>query len=176
LHFAGVKGFLDNLEEMYSRSEEEEGWENFLSTWHEIYGEQPLRVSELQAALETNESFYASLPDGFDINQRSFTRNFGFALKKRAGVYYPSGVHLERGEKKYNVATWIVRKETSFANGKTKCLEEVEDFEDFCLSSRVKQSMKNNNISNNIGGKTVERVGQKTSKTSKTSSTEKKYT
>jgi uncharacterized C2H2 Zn-finger protein len=143
LHHVGIDGFLQNLEEMYSRAEEEEGWQGFFSAWYEIFGENAVRVAEVKQALEENEDFKNALPDELDISMKNFSQRLGFELKKREGVYYPNGLYIERGKGTRKVATWRVR--SSKARPKVGDVGDLRD----CCRSKQKISIKyDDNIEN----------------------------
>ena len=48
LAFAGVRGFLQNLDALYEQNDEETGeWEAFLLAWSEVFGEETITVADL---------------------------------------------------------------------------------------------------------------------------------
>lgn len=92
LAYAGIAGFLGNLEELYERVDEEgPQWSAFVAEWYRVFGEVAISVAELANALEANEAFSDSLPDTLAASrkdEKTFRRNLGQALKKHADVRY----------------------------------------------------------------------------------------
>lgn len=116
LENAGVKGFLGNLAEMYTRVDEEgPAWEGFLATWHETLGEQAVTVAELVGRMELGQPLRQALPDdlasAMDNPKADFSKRLGKALKARVDKRYGSeGLHLEQAQsdKRVKVARWRV--------------------------------------------------------------------
>ena len=108
LHYAGITGFLENLEEMYEKSEQDEGWEGFLSAWYELFGNREFTVKEILYKLQNNEDFARALPENFDINNKNFTRQFGQAIKKKEGMVFPSKLKIERDGVTHHAIIWKV--------------------------------------------------------------------
>jgi putative DNA primase/helicase len=104
LDYAGIEGFLGNLEEMYQIADEEsEEWEAFLRRWREVYGEIPQLVSTVVKHIKDEIGLTDTLPDDIaaiaelTANGRriSFERRLGKALASKRGVRYgDDGIHL----------------------------------------------------------------------------------
>ncbi|MDD4921637.1 MAG: hypothetical protein PHS30_04055, partial [Bacteroidales bacterium] len=122
LNYAGITGFLGNLEDMYENMDQDTiQWESFLLAWYECYGNKDVGVAEIYDRLkhETNsneslfkdQALYSSLPDwlGDEFNKKSsFVRKLGKALSKKDGVCYSCGLKLVRGITKRRAVMWSV--------------------------------------------------------------------
>jgi hypothetical protein len=102
--FAGVKGFLGNLDQMYDMTDEEgRQWEDFFMAWHARFRDKETTVSELTMALQGNDLFRDTLPDylgeALEKSEGSFKKKLGRALVKRAGVCFANGLRLVRLDK-----------------------------------------------------------------------------
>ena len=113
LAYAGIGGFLENLEEMYDKSEDDDGWEGFLAAWYEKWGEQRITTSEIKKELAENENLLNSLPGDLDHNDKGFTRRLGHALKARNGRHFLSGLYIEKSRTVQKIASWRVRSDES---------------------------------------------------------------
>jgi len=90
LQFAGLSGFLGNLQEMYSRIDEEtEQWEAFLLLWLEYFGSHPITAHEVYKTLidAAHENvFMHRAPDSLvgvvEGDPRTATKRMGKALSK----------------------------------------------------------------------------------------------
>ena len=105
LAFAGIEGFLGNLEELYSKADEGNAeWEAFLEEWWRQRGEDPIAVKDLAKLIEDEKLLRDALPgdlsEARDKGEGSFTRRLGKAIAKRAGTRYgDNGLHImEAGE------------------------------------------------------------------------------
>jgi hypothetical protein len=122
LEFAGIQGFLGNLEEMYENMDQDTAqWEVFLFTWYKNYGEREVGVSELYDTLKrendsrdplfTTQSLYSALPsylcDDFQ-RKSSFVRKLGNALSKKDGVCFTSGLKFVKSSTKKHAVLWKV--------------------------------------------------------------------
>lgn len=96
LHHAGVQGFLENLEEMYSKADQDDGWEDFLLAWWDVIGNKSLTSKELAAYINVNDNLARTLPENLNIADKGFTRQIGHALRRRENMIYPRGVYVER--------------------------------------------------------------------------------
>ena len=103
LQFAGVRGFLANLEEMYEKADMEgQEWGAFLLAWRERYGDAVVLVKDLVKDLAEEESPLRDALPGQLVEAQakkggSLARTLGWALGKKEGVYFgDAGVHLER--------------------------------------------------------------------------------
>lgn len=122
LAFAGIDGFLGNLEEMYENMDQDtQQWEAFLLMWHECFGEREMGVSEIYDHLKRendstetlyqNQKLFAVIPDWLsDEFQRktSFVRKLGKSLSKKDGVCFACGVKLVKGSTKKHAVMWKV--------------------------------------------------------------------
>jgi hypothetical protein len=111
LNYAGIEGFLGNLDTMYSKSDVDTGqWESFLATWHDdVFHEENVTVSEVIKALNKIDDvshFYDTLPDIVDRDSKKINRSLGYALSKRTGVRYPNGLMVNKGGMKKHAVTW----------------------------------------------------------------------
>jgi hypothetical protein len=78
LDVAGVPGFLDNLDDLYSRSNaERSAWTQLVVAWAAAFGAEPKRVSELNEFCERHEIMTSLRGDG---NERSQQSRLGRAL------------------------------------------------------------------------------------------------
>ncbi|MCA9557831.1 MAG: toprim domain-containing protein [Myxococcales bacterium] len=78
LEVAGVPGFLDNLDDLYARSNaERNAWTELVVAWVAAFGSDPKRVSELNALCEDRELMTSQRGDG---NERSQQSRLGRAL------------------------------------------------------------------------------------------------
>jgi hypothetical protein len=108
LNYAGVPGFLGNLDEMYKQSDEEtQQWEFFLLELWRHYGEKEFSIAQLTADLKSKVELRESLPDDLAAaaesltedekskNKSGFRQKLGKALAKRADVRYgEANLHL----------------------------------------------------------------------------------
>ncbi|MEO8285020.1 MAG: hypothetical protein ABI670_01125 [Chloroflexota bacterium] len=119
LEFAGVKGFLSNLDVLYkSQNEEPAEWGAFLKAWAQEYGERTVTVAQVCADLGQKIGLRVALPADLAeaLEQQrpestaGFGRRLGRALAKHADVVYHMH-RLERGvaDGHANAAQWRVR-------------------------------------------------------------------
>lgn len=113
MNFAGIHGFLENLDIMYAKSDIDTGqWESFLATWHDdVFHEENVTVSEIIKALNKTDDeshFFDTLPDIVDRDTKKINRSLGNALSKRSGVRYPNGLMINKGGLKKHAVTWQV--------------------------------------------------------------------
>jgi hypothetical protein len=100
LAFAGIEGFLGNLEELYSKADEGNAeWEAFLKEWWRQVGEDKITVKDLAKLIENEKALRDALPgdlsEARDKGEGSFTRRLGKAIAKRAGTRYgEDGLHI----------------------------------------------------------------------------------
>jgi hypothetical protein len=130
LHFAGVPGFLGNINEFWDQTDEEATqWEGFLTTWYDCFGEDAITITELCDAISTDSDGLASqqrpellaaLPDALvealegnkkKSGSRSFRTKLGMMLGKKADVRY-GDFRLKRASEDSHtkVARWKVKK------------------------------------------------------------------
>ena len=113
---SGIDGFLENLEEMYARTDPTVGqWEDFLRTWREIYGENSKRVAEVVSDLRSTLTQFGALagpdpalvrlreaiPDDLSIEVEGsvdiLKKRLGKALSRKLGVRHGEDeLHLKK--------------------------------------------------------------------------------
>jgi hypothetical protein len=108
LEFAGVEGFLGNLENLYQNDPSEQQWEAFLCAIQAHFGNQQFTARQLSLAIAMKTGvLYAALPDELDredMNNKSLGRAL---LRKVDRRYGQKGLRLERaGEDRNKVALW----------------------------------------------------------------------
>jgi hypothetical protein len=114
--FAGIPGFLGNLEALYEKADEGGAeWEEFLSAWWEACGEDPITVAQLVEKIEADDDLRAALPpdlaEVLDKGQGSFTRRLGKALSSRAGTRYGEDeLHVVKAGEKKRALMWKAQK------------------------------------------------------------------
>lgn len=110
LSFAGIGSFLQNLEEVYQESEDDEGWEAFLAAWFDVFGEGRVTTSKVKEALEKRPDFADCLPAELDLADKGFTRRLGHALKRYANKSFSNGLRIEKSSTVQRAIAWRVRK------------------------------------------------------------------
>jgi hypothetical protein len=144
LSFMDIKGFLENLEDMYENADEDTPqWEAFLSAWHEELGEKFFTVAELTNLIARNKKLEDSLPQEFGgaIEKmlsdsgvmkmkidKNFTRKLGKGLSKRAGVRYINGLTIRKGKAEQRALTWQVTDGSEREENPPNSLFREEDF------------------------------------------------
>jgi len=110
LAYAGFRGFLGNLDFMYSQSDvETTQWENFLAAWEELLGGDMVTVAEVIKTINEYEDFAGALPDAIDRDPKKINRSLAHALSKRAGMRYPNGLMVIKSDKVvHHAVTWQV--------------------------------------------------------------------
>jgi hypothetical protein len=114
--FAGIPGFLGNLEALYEKADEGGAeWEGFLSAWWAAYGEEPVTVAELSSKIEEVDELRGALPpdlaEVLDKGQGSFSRRLGKALSSRAGTRYgEEELHVVKAGEKKRAVKWKAQK------------------------------------------------------------------
>ena len=120
LAYAGIKGFLENLQELYSLADDSSPqWEGFLTALGAEVGEGSFSVSELAERVQSDRELRESLPDdlqavwGDDKESASnrFRTKLGKAFKARTGTRFGTDpVFLERAgtESKGKQVRWRV--------------------------------------------------------------------
>jgi putative DNA primase/helicase len=113
LEFAGMSGFLGNLDELYKQSDPTTAaWEGLLV---ELYLRMPksgFKGAELAARVREDQALRAVLPEDLgDLEPAgNFQRRLGKALLKRVGRRYgESGVHLVRVGTRQGAVVWAIR-------------------------------------------------------------------
>ena len=98
LHYAGVEGFLGNLDETYESADEDGAqWEGFFEAIANAFGAgSSFTVKELVPRLGSDSELKESLPDIFE-DQKNLERRIGKAFSKRVGTRFGKDQwHLER--------------------------------------------------------------------------------
>jgi hypothetical protein len=144
LEFAGVEGFLGNLEELYNKADETTAeWEAFLQEWWRQRGEDPIAVKDLVKLIGNEKLLRDALPgelsEALDKGAGSFTRKLGKAIASRAGTRYgQNGLHITEAGKVRAGKLWKVQESSgdcefaSFASlynpsaGKKVCNENIQ--------------------------------------------------
>ncbi len=93
LAFAGIDGFLENIDEMrHSAAIDETAWELFLEVWYTELGEAAYTTSELIAEWKGSKKLAETLPDPivtwFQEDIKSLSRKVGKVLAKYADTPY----------------------------------------------------------------------------------------
>lgn len=109
LAHSGVEGFLQNLTELYEKSETDDGWAGFLAAWYGVWGEGRIKVAEVIKKLQDDEEFANSLPGNLDINDKSLNRKMGNRLREKEGVRFVNGLFIERSGTAQRAVEWRVR-------------------------------------------------------------------
>ncbi len=114
LAFAGIEGFLENLEQFQDESDlEGPEWESFLETWAKTVGREAKTCQEVTAILRDNHDFAATLPDNLEHvlkdPEKSFERSLGRALaRKEKRPYGQNNLALQRVSTARKVTLWTV--------------------------------------------------------------------
>lgn len=124
LHFAGIKGFLGNLETMYEKSEQDDGWEAFLESWYSELGANALTLKEVNLILMEKENFSKTLPENLNVNDKGFTRQLGHAIKRKEGMVYPNNLYIERTGTIQHAIKWRVSSVSSMSSLPITCKKE----------------------------------------------------
>jgi len=103
LTYAGISGFLDNLESLYEIIDDEgPQWEAFLMALHEIFQHTPITIAEICKELASIPELMDVLPDTFEppLDERGYIRlNF----KKRLGKAFIQRQSTRFGEAQVRV-------------------------------------------------------------------------
>ncbi|HZC19722.1 MAG TPA: hypothetical protein VE225_08405, partial [Rubrobacteraceae bacterium] len=119
LESAGIVGFLDNQPEVYDRVADDgsEEWEEFLTAWHETYGEEAITVKKLLEDLDGNQVLKYALPVTLALayaeSGNMVGRKFGEEFANKDGVRFGAeSIHLKQcgKDKKHKVSLWRVTK------------------------------------------------------------------
>lgn len=127
LQYAGVNGFLSNLEELYTQSDDDApAWEAFLMAWHDAIKE-PLTVAALTERIKASDELRAALP-GFlaevhlpadetdpatgkiikKAESGRFNHRLGNALARKADAYYGAYCLKQDGQTRNKSKLWKV--------------------------------------------------------------------
>ena len=114
LSFAGIEGFLENLEQFHDEADlEGPEWESFLEAWAKTVGQDAKTCQEVTAILRDNHDFAATLPDNLEHvlkdPEKSFERSLGRALaRKEKRPYGQYNLALQRVTTARKVTLWTV--------------------------------------------------------------------
>ncbi|GHO50948.1 bifunctional DNA primase/polymerase [Ktedonospora formicarum] len=134
LEYAGVQGFLSNLEQLYQEADEVPAqWETFLRSWHNLFGDEGVTIKEVIARLSESEdmeaagsagsceniSLFDALPESLQTAMKekphSFSIRLGRALEKWIDARF--GEENFRLEKQVNphrkLGVWRVLREVA---------------------------------------------------------------
>ncbi len=104
LAYAGIDGFLDNLQDMYDQADVDgKAWTLFLETWLAKLGKEPHSTSQLIAAWQQDSEFAETLPDPiaswFADDAKKYSRKIGRTLAKKNGTPFgPNNLRIVQGE------------------------------------------------------------------------------
>jgi hypothetical protein len=110
LAFAGIDGFLENLDAMHKEIDlDGNAWTSFLETWHEKLGQDAYTTKQLLEKLHEDSEFAETLPDQLatilpDYNSKplSVSRKFGRILAKKKGTPYgKDNLHIQQGNESH---------------------------------------------------------------------------
>ena len=116
LAFAGINGFLENLNSMYEMSDEEgPAWEAFTSAWYTAFGGKGMTLNDVAAAASQSPEFKEVIPDGL-LDQRGElnVRKLGKALSKRADTRYLNGLMIKKGGAYKSAVKWQVKPTSTY--------------------------------------------------------------
>jgi len=114
LSFAGIEGFLENLEQFHDEADlEGPEWEGFLEAWAKAVAPEGKTCQEVASILRDNPEFAATLPDNLEQvlrdPEKSFERSLGRALaRKEKRPYGPNNLALQRVTTTRKVTLWTV--------------------------------------------------------------------
>jgi len=116
LHYAGVSGFLSNLESMYAEADvDTPEWEGFLSAWADNWGGRAVTgrqvIEFLQEDTLAAKELLAALPGFLGELDKGFTRRLGKALRGIKDRRFPSGLVLKKAGSQDRALRWRVVKE-----------------------------------------------------------------
>ncbi len=121
LSYAGIDGFLGNLDQQYEEADADgPAWAAFLEAWHELWGSNPKTVAEMVKQIQTDaaaahpeNTLYGVLPpellDAFS-NREKFNRRMGDAFRRRKDTYFENGFRLEAAGAVNRAVQWRVVK------------------------------------------------------------------
>lgn len=110
LSFAGVPGFLGNLQDLYAKIDTDTpAWANFFEVWLAELGRTPTTVSDLANKIRENERLKGALPDIVsDMDGKGYTRRLGNQLARRENQKFDNMVSLTRGGEYRHAVQWQV--------------------------------------------------------------------
>jgi len=121
LAYAGIDGFLGNLNQQYEEADADRlQWNAFLKRWYEKWGTEPKTVSEITRQLQEDteqynpeNTLFGVLPDELMdafANRLKFNRRMGDALRRRKDMFFDNGLRLEAAGTKNRAVEWQVVK------------------------------------------------------------------
>jgi len=123
LKFAGISGFLENIDAFYERTDDESlQWEDFLMGVRRHYGKHSFTTKVLHNRLKEDDNLRGCLPDSlsdaFDNPKKSFERVLGKALAQKEDVHHGKRqIRIKRAGMDGHAVRWkVVRKK--LANSK----------------------------------------------------------
>lgn len=108
LELAGINGFLENLSELYSESEQNEGIECFLEACYREWGPRPMTTKQVKRAIEFTPELADLLPSWLDPEEKGFTRKLGNLFARKDGVYFSNGLKLEKSGQSDRALLWRI--------------------------------------------------------------------
>jgi hypothetical protein len=111
LAFAGVDGFLDNLNQLYDETDVEgPQWAGFLEMWQSALGSGYYTTAQIIEKLKQDATFASALPDalaGLPLEEtkeiKAFSIKLGRALQKRNGTPYgPDNTRLSKKQDEHS--------------------------------------------------------------------------
>lgn len=114
LSFAGIDGFLENLQQFHGEADlETPEWEAFLSVWDEVIGYSPTTCQKVEAIIRRNPDFTATLPgalgDVLKDPKKTFAKTLGKALaKKEKRPYGEKNLALQKVGTEKHAILWKV--------------------------------------------------------------------
>lgn len=111
LEYAGITGFLTNLQEMYATMDSETpAWELFLELWYQTFGAKEVRLVEVSDLAKDDSGFAHCIPDSLgSIEDKGFNHKLGRAMSRKEGMRFANGYVIEKGTGKKHGLGWIVK-------------------------------------------------------------------
>jgi len=125
LDVCGVPGFLGNLDALYEEMDLDGAqWNNFITTWHEVFQGSPVTVAELLdritkerdsmcpeygAPRKISEALPDDLAEVVAGGKGSVSKRIGNALRKRKDRIFSGGLRLELLTRLHGLTRWRVR-------------------------------------------------------------------
>lgn len=122
LDYAGIPGFLGNLDEMYTEADSDgPQWAAFVERWYEIWKDQPKTVSQIVdymrmegGTCDLDDQLMSVVPDevveSWSKPGASFARKLGDCLRHRNGKIFPNGFRLYKTGTAHKTAVWVISK------------------------------------------------------------------
>lgn len=121
LAYAGIGGFLGNLDQQYEEADADgPQWAAFLEEWATLWGKEPKTVAEITKQLQIDataehpeKTLYGALPDELldaFASRDKFNRRMGDAFRRRRDTYFENGYILEAAGISHKTVQWRVIK------------------------------------------------------------------